>query len=350
MQEEVNNTEQSIQHVLQLYPFEVQNITLLTTKSGRVTWEVETDQGVKILKKTDVHPRRMWFIAEAHEHLQQQGLPMAPIHRTTNGGICVGAEDHAYVMYDKVEGNEIIYYHAENLNKVMQYIAQFHIASKGFNRTEGTKKRSRLEKWQKLYRWKLQELEGNKQIALTTMHDPFSQLFLANVDQMIQRGREALQALEEEPYQNWVQETINNGSFCQQDFTLARLIEVDSSPYMKEFHSITYDLPSRDLRVLLNKLMKKLSVWDNQLSIQLLQSYDSINPLTEEQYKVLWDDLKFPHMFCSISHKYYLAQKRSWSNEKYLWAIQNVIAVETSKEQFLQNLPSIYQEIKKGGL
>jgi spore coat-associated protein S len=349
LHEEKFEIDQSLQRVLELYPFEIRNVTLLSTKSGRATWEVETDQGYKILKKTDVHPRRMLFIAEAHEHLYNQGLPITPIHRTQNGSICIGAENHGYVLYDKVEGTELIYYHKENMQKIMQFMGTFHNASKGFNRTEGSKKRSRLEKWQKLYRWKLQELEGNRHIALTNVNDPFSQMFLEHYDRMMQRGREALQALEEAPFKNWSKETINEGGFCQQDFTLARLIDVNAEPFMKELHSITYDLPSRDLRILLNKLMKKLSVWDTNLAIQLLRSYDSIHPLTEEQYQVLWQDIKFPHLFCSIIHKYYLAQKRAWSDEKYIWAIQNIIAVENSKEDFLQNSHSIYQEIKKGG-
>jgi spore coat-associated protein S len=349
LHEEKHEIEQSLLRILELYPFEINDVTLLSTKSGRATWKVETNQGTKILKKTDVHPRRMLFIAEAHEHLQNQGLPITPIHRTRNGAICIGAGDHGYVLYDKVEGKELIYYDRENMNKVMKFMGNFHVASKGFTRTEGSRKRSRLEKWQKLYRWKLQELEGNRHIALRNTTDPFSQMFLENYDRMMQRGKEALEAIEGESFKKWTKEAIDEGGFCQQDFTLARLIEVEQEPYMKELHSITYDLPSRDLRVLLNKLMKKLAVWDNHVAIELIQSYDSIHPLTKEQYEILWHDIKFPHLFCSIIHKYYLAQKRAWSDEKYIWAIQNIVSVENSKEDFLQDFPSIFSEIKKGG-
>ncbi|MEH7239229.1 CotS family spore coat protein [Bacillus sp. JJ1562] len=348
MQEEKNKIEEYLLSILDLYPFEIKNVTLLSTKSGRATWEVETDQGSKILKKTDVHPRRMLFIAEAHEHLYKQGLPITPIHRTKNGAICIGVEDHGYVLYDKVDGTELIYYDKDKLEKIMQFMGKFHVASKGFNRTEGSRKRSRLEKWQKLYRWKLQELEGHRHIAQTNVNDPFSQMFLEHYDLMMQRGREALQSLDEAPFKKWTKEVINEGGFCQQDFTLARLIEVDAEPFMKELHSITYDLPTRDLRIILNKIMKKLSVWDTNLAIELLRSYDSIHPLTKEQYQILLNDIKFPHLFCSIIHKYYLAQKRAWSDEKYIWAIQNIIAVENSKEDFLQNFNSVYQGIKRG--
>jgi spore coat-associated protein S len=339
--------QQQLDMVLSFYPFEVLNTTLKSSRSGRTTWEIETDQGVKILKQAQMNPGRMVFIAQAHLHLLEKGLPITPIHKTKDGAICIGAKDHSYVLYDKVEGNEMIYYDKDQLEKILLFAGKFNTASKGYIPHQISKKRSRLGKWQKLYRWKLQELEGNKQIALSYPNDQFSLMFIEYADKMLTRGREALQSLDDSPYNDWTMEVIEDRSFCQQDFTLARLIEVDGSAYMKELHSITNDLPSRDLRILLNKVMKKMSVWDRELAIHMLSAYDSVNPLTEEKYKVLWSDLAFPHLFCSIVHKYYLEQKRSWSDEKYIWALQNIIAVENSKEEFLGQFSDVYQEIKR---
>jgi len=334
--------------VLHFYPFEIGDVGLVSSRSGRTTWEVETDQGTKILKQAQMKPARMLFLAGAHYHLQQNGLPITPIHTTKNGALCLGAgEDLSYVLYDKVEGNEMSYYDKEQMGKALKFAGEFHHASKGYIPAESSKKRGRVGKWHKLYRWKLQELEGNKQIALSYPEDPFSVMFVEYTDKMLERGRRALEALDGSEYNQWSKETIAVKSFGQQDFTLARFTELDASAYMKELHSITNDLPARDLRIILNKVMKKLSVWDEELAIYLLASYDSANPLTTEQYKVLWTDLAFPHLFCSIAHKYYLGQKRSWSDEKYIWALQNIIAVENSKERFLQEFPDIVNEIKQ---
>jgi spore coat-associated protein S len=333
--------------VLEFYPFKAENITLLSSRSGRTTWEVETDQGIKILKQANMNPRRMLFIAGAHIHLLQNGLPIVQLHRTKNNGLCIGAGDYSYVLYDKVEGNEMIYYNKEQMAKTLEFAGDFYKASKGYIPLAGSKKRSRLGKWHKLYRWKLQELEGNKQIALSYPNDPFSIMFLQYADKMLERGQQALKSLDEPHYLEWTKETIENGGFCQQDFTLARFHEVEGKPFMKELHSITDDLPTRDLRVILNKVMKKMSIWDRELAVHLLAAYDSKNPLTENNYRILWIDLTFPHLFCSIIHKYYLGQKRSWSDEKYIWALQNIIAVEESKEEFLNDFSGVFQEIKQ---
>ncbi|OEH93047.1 CotS family spore coat protein [Bacillus solimangrovi] len=336
-----------LKRVLDCYSIQVENVKLLTSKSGRTTWLIETSDGEKILKNAQMKPTRMLFIAEAHEHLHNNGLPIAKIHRTTQGGLCVGVEDSAFVLYDKVDGNEVIYYDKEQLTRTMKFMAQFHTNSQGFVHSDESKKRGRIGKWQKLYRWKLQELEGNKSIAQGLPLDPFSLMFLSHVDKMLERGRQSLMELDEAAYQNWSKEWIEAKGFCQQDFTMARLIDTEDDLFMRELHSITIDLPSRDIRMLMNKVMKKLSIWDTDLAIQMLQAYDSINPLTEDQYKVLWTDLKFPHLFCSIIHKYYLGQKVSWSDEKYIWALQNIIAVENSKAEFTDQFHSLVPLIKE---
>ncbi|MFY0760034.1 CotS family spore coat protein [Metabacillus dongyingensis] len=365
MDTELNKYELQM-NILNLYPFDVQSITLLTNKSGRTTWKVETGQGVKILKRVVMKPARMLLIAEGHEHLQDNGLPIAGIHRTKAGAICVGADNSAYVLYDLQEGKEVLYYDKRQMLQIMEFIGKFHQTSAGYMPDEMSKKRSRLGKWHKLFRWKLQELEGNKMLAIksdkennlpapaviepdaeqTWLQDPFSKMVIESIDEMILRGKQALLELDEGHYEKWSLECLESRMFCQQDFTLARFIETEEGLAMKELHSITSDLPSRDLRVILNKVLKKMSVWDTELVIELLRTYDKINPLTKDQYRVLWTDLKFPHLYCSIVHKYFLGQKTSWSDEKYIWALQNIISVEQSKHEFLTDFDGLFSKIK----
>ncbi|WP_078381399.1 CotS family spore coat protein [Sutcliffiella halmapala] len=345
MEEHQEVEQHHLQQVLEFYPFDISDVRLLSSRSGRTTWEVDTTEGKKILKQASMKPERMLFIAGAHQHLHQKGLPITPIHETKNGGICIGAGSLGYVLYDKIEGNEVIYYNKEQMLQAMEFAGQFYQASIGYVPADESKTRGRIGKWHKLFRWKLQELEGNKTIAQSYPTDAFSLLFLEHVDEMILRAKNALAALDEPVYQEISKEVSSLKGFCQQDFTLARFTEVDGAPFMKELHSVTYDLPTRDLRIILNKMMKKFSVWDDNLVFDLLRAYHSTNPLSEDYYKILNIDLLFPHLFCAIGHKYFLAQKRSWSDEKYIWAIQNIIALEQSKGQFLKQYPSIYGEI-----
>ncbi|MDQ0483395.1 spore coat-associated protein S [Alkalihalobacillus hemicentroti] len=357
LEDELENKEEEIkpvphleelQRVLQFYPIEVKDISLHFSRSGRTKWIVETDKGPMILRQEFIRPERMLYIAGAHWHLQQNGLPIAKLIPTINNGLCLSGEDHAYVLYEHIEGDTLLYYDKEQVMKTMEFIGQFHHASKGYVAPEGSKKRSRIDKWQKLYRWKIQELEGYKKLATNYETDAFSLLFLQHVDQMLLRANESLAELNRPEFTKWTQDVFQSKLFCQQDFTMARMIDVEGKAFMKDLHSVNADLPSRDIRILMNKVMKKLAVWDINLATEMLTNYDTIYPLTEGEYRVLWTDLKFPHLFCAIAHKYYLSQKRSWSDEKYMMHIRNVVSVENSKEEFLLNFDKIYNQIKGG--
>ena len=341
--------EEELKRVLSFYPIEVKDISLLFSRGGRTKWIIETDKGSFILKQEFIRPDRMLYIAGAHRHLQENDLPIAKIIPTKNNGLCLSGEDHAYVLYEHFDGEPMLYYDTEQVMKTMSFIGQFHHASKGYLQPEGSKKRSRIDKWHKLYRWKIQELEGYQKLAANYVDDAFSILFLEHVDRMLMRAKESLAELDHADFINWTKEVFENKSFCQQDFTMARMIEKDDLAFMKDLHSVNADLPARDLRILLNKVMKKLAVWDDELATEMLRSYDQVHPLTKGQYRVIWSDLKFPHLFCAIAHKYYLSQKRSWSDEKYMMHIRNIVSVENSKEDFLTHFDETFHKIKGGG-
>lgn len=49
-----------------------------------------------------------------------------------------------------------------------------------------------------------------------------------------QEEKKALQALDDSEYETWTKETLEHGGFCFQDFTLARLTEIEGEPFLKE--------------------------------------------------------------------------------------------------------------------
>ncbi|HET7658409.1 MAG TPA: CotS family spore coat protein, partial [Bacillales bacterium] len=300
------------------YPVQAKKVTQLTGRSGRVQWLVETDEGPLILKREPRRFAKMLFIAGAQQHLYENGLPIAKLMQTNSGELCVDGGDYSYVLYESHTGPQVMYYNTEHLKKAMAFKAEFHEKSKGYLLPEGGKRRRRLGKWEKLYRWKLQELEGFKMLASRQANDPFSSFFLQQVDGMLERGRQAMKEIERPDYEEQIKRCLEERMFCEQDFTLSRLVMKNGDPFMKELRSVNVDLPTRDLRILLDKVMKKLSVWDSSLCSRMLRAYDDIHSLDQEEYRTLWTDLRFPHLFCSIGQNYFLREKKAWSDAKYL--------------------------------
>lgn len=341
--------DQDIQPILELYPLNIKDALCLDPMSGRSTWLLQTDTESKILHKLHVKPERMLFIVRAHYHLLSNGFPITNIQLTNNKGLCISTQNHSYIIYDRHIGSDFSYYDKNDLMKIMQTTGQFHVASKGYFPHKKSKKRSRLGKYHKLFQWNIQELEGNKMLAQANVDDPFSKVFLEHVDFMIDRAKQSRKALDEAPFQQWTEYFKSQGGFCQQEFKLSHFINIDGDPFMTELPSVTIDLPTRDLRIFLNKVMMKLGVWDTQLALSMLQSYEGVHSLTEDNYKVLWNDLRFPYHFCSLVHKYYLNQKPSWNSEKYTNELKLIIDMELSKNQFLHEFSQNVSQIKEGG-
>ncbi|HET7579645.1 MAG TPA: CotS family spore coat protein [Bacillales bacterium] len=346
MEERLPEHQDELENILAFYPVQVESTWLLFNRGGRKQWLVKTNQGHMILKKEPRKFEKTLFISGAQQHLQEKGLPISKLIQTSDGDLCLDGGDHSYVLYEAHSGQSMNYYNRDHLLHAMAFKAEFHDKSKGYAMPDGGKKRRRLGKWEKLYRWKLQELEGFKMLAGNQVADPFSQLFTQNVDAMLDRGRQAMGEINRPEFSKRVQAHLDQNAFCEQDFTLSRLIMKEGRPFMRELRSVNIDLPTRDLRIFLDKVMKKFSVWDSSLCCDMLKAYDEVHPLEKEDYRALWTDLRFPHVFCSIAQNYYLREKKSWSDDKYLAALKNVMAVESSKQAFLDQFDDVYSEIK----
>ena len=347
--EQLQLLDREIEPILKLYPLSIKKAVCLNPMSGRSKWLIHTDTEQKILHKLHVLPERMLFIVGAHQHLLNNEFPLTSIQLTRNNGHCISTQNDSYIMYDQHIGSDFSYYDKNDLMKIMQTTGQFHVASKGYFPHEKSKKRSRLGNYHKLFRWKIQELEGNKMLAKANVDDVFSKLFLEHVDIMIERAKQSLKELDETPFKQWTEQFRSEGGFCQQEFKLSHYIQMDNEPLMMELPSITIDLPTRDLRIFLNKVMMKLGVWDSNLALSMLQAYEGVHSLTEDNYKVLWNDIRFPYSFCSLVHKYYLNQKPSWNSEKYTNELKLIIDMELSKNHFLHEFNHYVSQIKQTG-
>lgn len=341
--------DRELEPILNLYPLNIKQVVCLNPMSERNKWLIHTDTKQKILYKLHVQPERMLFIVGAHHHLLNKKFPITTIQLTKNNGHSISTQNYSYIMYDQHIGSDFSYYDKDDLMKIMQTTGQFHTASEGYFPHEKSKKRSRLGNYHKLFKWKIQELEGNKMLAKANTDDVFSQLFLEHVDFMIERAKQSLMELDEKPFKQWTEQFRSEGGFCQQEFKLSHYVQIDNEPFMTELPSITIDLPTRDLRIFLNKVMLKLGVWDPQLALSMLQAYEGVHSLTNENYKVLWTDLRFPYSFCSLVHKYYLNQKPSWNSEKYTNELKLIIDMELSKNEFLHEFNHNVSQIKAIG-
>lgn len=165
---------------------------------------------------------------------------------------------------------------------------------------------------------------------------------MAEFPYFYERANAAIAGLDGQEYRVWSETALKSGSLCHQDFAAGNLlINPSGSVHVIDTDSITIDIPARDLRKILNKVMKKSGKWDTGLTAGMLRSYQSVNPLTRAQWNIVKLDLMFPHLFIGAVNKYIYKRDAEWNDDKYLKRIQEMARFEKTITNLLNEFDSI---------
>lgn len=341
----LNNIYEELKPILDNYPIRVKNITIETEKEKKAVWWVDTDNNKYILKKVSVAKDRLLFLLSAIVHLRANGINIPLIQASDDGNFFVEYGGEVYILMEAVVGSPPRYTVESELALIMESLARFHRASKNFAPPPEAKIRSHLGNWRKSYQQLVSDLEKFKDQALLNYGSPFEQFYLDHCPYFIEKGKACQESLLEPPYTDWVTKVRQETNLCHQDFAAGNLGLVKGTLYVYDMDSITIDLPARDLRKILNKVMKKQGHWDPALTVQMLSSYQQISPLTADEYYVLFTDIGFPHLFHGIASKYFESREQEWPIPKFLARLKELTTVEKSKEVILEKQEDIISSL-----
>jgi spore coat-associated protein S len=302
---------------------------------------------MKILKKHPNSESMLQFLLSAIAHLQSKGMHIPRVNETIDGSLYVKIGDTCFILIDAVEGVNPDYKKPEELNAIVRELGRFHLASVGFIPPDESKVRQHLGNWQQDFSADAGRLrdfyneEKNK-----TVHTEFGKIVLEVFPSFLQRMEASITGLGGAEYTAWVNKIAANGGLCHQDFAAGNiLLNSAGRVYILDTDSLTIDLPARDIRKLLNKVMKKNGKWEPALLENVLRAYQQANPLTIDEWAVLKLDLTFPHLFAGIMDKYYRQREKDWTESKYLSRLKEMIAVERSLEEVLKKYDDIIKNI-----
>jgi CotS family spore coat protein len=330
--------------ILKQYPLVVRNIRLLSWKGKKGAWAVQTDRGMKVLKKSPASKTRQMFLNQAVRHLQSNGALIPKLVQTRSGTDIAEFKGNCYVLSDAVKGSSPEYDTSAQLQKIMKTLGSFHLSSRGFVSKGQVNERMHLGRWEDGYVQHLKNLETFKEQALRESSS-FSRLYLKHADTFIRHGKEAQRSIQNGAYSQWVSKVKSQKNLCHQDFAAGNLIRTSKGMYVIDMDSLTYDLPARDLRKILNKVMKKKG-WNLDRTIAMLRAYQSVHPLSKGEYSVLKADLLFPHLFYGISNKYFKRRTDAeWNKNKTVEKLSAMIRSESSKMNVLNKWDLVVQRV-----
>ncbi|MFZ5988998.1 MAG: CotS family spore coat protein [Bacillota bacterium] len=329
--------------ILGHYDITVKSVRNESYKEKKGVWWIETPYGFKILKKISNSEDTLKYILSAVRHLCQKGINIPTVIKTKTGCDYVNINSTCYVLSEAAEGKNPSYSVAEEFKIISKELAKFHAASAGFSPLEGTKPKIHLGRWIADYEEQLEDMNSfyNKELA-SNENGEIGKVVLKEFPYFYERGRKALEGLKGEEYKNWVEKISNTGGLCHQDFAAGNLLLNPSGRvFILDTDSLTVDIPARDIRKLLNKIMKKSGKWDMELVKKFINYYQSENPLTSSEWMVVKLDLMFPHLFLGAMNKFYYKRDKEWSYEKYLKRIKEMAAFERTLTPILDNFDSL---------
>jgi CotS family spore coat protein len=336
-----------VSEVLKQFPVTVKGVRLLSWKGKKGNWAVQTERGLKVLKKCAASSGRQLFLCRAVLHLRANGAPIPDLVQTRDGAPFAERNGVCYTLSDAVEGRSPEYEVPSDLREIMETMGRFHLASRGFTFTDNGEERKHLGKWEEGYEQHLSKLEAFKEEA-ARRSDAFSKRYLQYADRMIARGRQALGILRSGGYRAWVNKVEQQRNLCHQDFASGNLIRSSEGLYIIDMDGLTFDLPARDLRKILNKVTRNKG-WRVVQTVAVLKGYHSKHPLSVNEYGVLKADLLFPHLFCGISDKYYNRYAQTdWSLGSPIDRLGLTIRLELSKMNVLRRWDNLVRRVTAG--
>lgn len=324
-----------LKEVLSHYDINVIGIKNESYKDKKGVWWIQTPKGYKILKKISNSESTLKFTISAVHHLIENGIHIPLINQTITGDDYVKLNDICYVLSDAIDGRNPSYSSQGELALIVKELARFHRASKGFFPGTDCKPKNHLGIWIQDYNDQIEDMNGFYSTEPSKEESIIGKFILQEFPYFYERAKKSIKLLDSIEYWDWVNKSKNTGGLCHQDFAAGNLLIAQSSFYVLDTDSITVDIPARDIRKLLNKIMKKFGKWDINITKKVMEYYQLENPLTSDEWLVVKYDLMFPHLFVGAMNKYYYQRDKEWDIKKYYERLKEMSYFEKTKSDFL---------------
>lgn len=111
-----------------------------------------------------------------------------------------------FVVYDWIEGRPFELTVKQDLEFIMKGLADFHTASVGYQPPNGVPVFTKLGRWPNHYTKRCKQMETWKLMAEAEKEDPFSQLYLQEIDGFIEDGLRIKDRLLQSTYVPWTEQ------------------------------------------------------------------------------------------------------------------------------------------------
>ena len=298
-------------------------------------WLVETDQGVKSLGSCGYSENKVAFEQKIKQYVKEQGFDRIDLFvpNREQKFLVQGPYNEMFVMRDWFLGEECNVKNRDEVLLAVETLAKLHSCMKGIELSEEELGFCRQPKLTGVLEKRNKELRHVKTyIRNRKQKTKFEQQFLLQFEQLYTQAKEATQLLEKEEYEAYYEKAIKEGSMLHGNFTHHSVIVVsEQTMAVTGFDKAEAGIQILDFYQFFRKMMEKWD-WDTALGEAMLETYDRVRTLPNEEKMLLKILLLYPEKFWKVANQYY-NNRKSWIPEKNMQKLlQTMEQVEKKKE------------------
>lgn len=322
-------TEENVKkHVLPEYNLEnadIHQIKFKDTDKQRAVYKVEYRQSTYCLKKMYFSKANLLFVYSAIEWLFLNNINVPEILSTKTNGRFVVYEDMLFILTPWVEGEKCNYDNIEHILSSTENLAKMHNVTVGFEPIAGSELRRNCSNLETSINKHFEHMLLCSNMAYK-YGDKFSSLFLNHFEENFMLAKISLElccGLDNDKLSE---------ALCHLDYVNKNIIFDDFQKiWVIDFDKCSMDYCVHDISYFLRRMLKRdNTMWDFEIAVNCLNSYEKIRDLNLEEYRYILSYLSFPQKFWKISRDYYNNIKKCNHNSFYT-ILQS--AVERDKEQ-----------------
>ncbi|KHD37210.1 spore coat protein S [Clostridium acetobutylicum] len=319
------------------------NIKIEYIKPNKGVYFVKTNKGNKCLKKINYGIQKLLFVYAAKEHLINNGFKYVDKYcLNTEGNPYALVNEDIYTLSEWIEGRECSFYDTEDLVKASKTLAKMHECSKGYEPPENSKLKSDLGRWPHLIEKRVKALDKMRDMARKKGNKKdFDMNYIKNVDFFKEQGIKSMNVLKNSKYESLCAVAEEEKGFCHHDYTYHNIIiNNEDNVYVIDFDYCKRELRAYDISNFMIKVLKR-SNWSMKTAELILDSYNSISKLDDDEYGVIYAFLIFPQRFWRLANRYYYNEV-NWGQNTFNNKMEELIEERERYIKFIEDFREAY--------
>lgn len=280
-------------------------LSIQEAKPIRGILKLISPSGDYVLKRTHSKEKERWrMIVELAAHVGIRFPIPAPIP-TQTGQLIFDGFQHSYVLLPWFKGKNVQLRRSEDWVRITQQLAFFHQVSQSFQPTHAYRKLHKLGKWQADWKHAYRQLELFHLAAKwTDQPTQTDQSWLKVAHYSLGMMENLLKYFEKMKGDQCCIESAKKGNVCHGNLHPHNMLMDDQDQFfLIDWNQAVLDVRTRDLAQWM--LYAYYQTRSPELLIYLLQAYQQVSPLMEEEYALIYVRFLYPERLIRVLRSIY---------------------------------------------